>query len=222
MNEHIFGFETQKAWDYENGYYLTSPTSRLAKAIAHWELYKKIQHIPGDIVECGTFKGASLIRFMTYREMTESQHSRKVVSFDAFGKFPAANRALDDEFIRSFEADGGVGIPKDELAKALERKHLHNFELVEGNIFDTIEPYLEKNTALKIALLHIDVDVYDATLFCLETLYDKVSRGGVIVFDDYGAVEGATKAIDDFMRKRQIASDINKLGFNPIPTYMVK
>jgi hypothetical protein len=87
-SDEIFGFDFRKSWEYENGFYLTSPSSRIAKSIAHYELYKKITGLPGEVVECGVFKGASLIRFATFREMTESQFSRKIIGFDAFGKFP--------------------------------------------------------------------------------------------------------------------------------------
>jgi hypothetical protein len=221
MNEIIFGFDTEKTWDYENGYYLTSHPFRLSKTIAHWEIYKKIQNIPGEIVECGTFKGSSLIRFLTYREILESPYSRKVISFDAFGKFPPTDRPSDVKFIERFEDASGVGISKGELDKSLQRKQFQNYELVEGNVFDTIEPYLEKANALKIALLHIDVDVYDATLFCLNKLFDKVVRGGVIVFDDYCGVEGANKAIDEFLSAHPNYV-IEKLGYCSVPSFIIK
>jgi len=221
MNEKIFGFETKNTWDYENGYYLTSHTSRLSKACYHWELYKKIQNIPGDVVECGTFKGASLIRFLTYREMIENPYSRKVVSFDAFGKFPTSDRPADAEFIEAFEGESGVGISKDELDKALQRKGFKNYELVEGNVFDTLEPYLKSNNALKIALLHVDMDVYDATAHCLNSLYENVSRGGVIIFDDYCAVEGTNKAVDEFLVNHPEII-VEKLGYYSVPSFFIK
>jgi hypothetical protein len=174
----IFNYDTEKVWDYENGFYLTSQTTRLAKSIAHWELYKKISNVPGDIVEVGTYKGASIIRFLTFREMTESQFSRNAICFDAFGQFPLTGRTEDDLFIEKFEEAGGEGITKDELDKALKYKNFQNYELIEGNIMNTVEPYLKKHNNLKIALLHIDVDVYDATFFCLNKFFDKVTRGG--------------------------------------------
>ena len=33
--QNVYGFEFKKKWDYENGFYLTSPSSRLAKSISH-------------------------------------------------------------------------------------------------------------------------------------------------------------------------------------------
>ena len=59
-------------WDSENIYHLKTDISRIGKLIYHYEIYKKILNVPGDIVECGVFKGISLIRFLTYRSILEN------------------------------------------------------------------------------------------------------------------------------------------------------
>jgi len=82
-------YENKNAFDYENGFYLTSDIYRLGNILSHYELYKKIVHVPGDIVECGVFKGGSLIQFASFRELLENEKSRKIIGFDAFGSFPA-------------------------------------------------------------------------------------------------------------------------------------
>ena len=51
-----------KAFEYENNFYLSCDNSRIAKLLAHYELYKMVVNIPGAIVECGVFKGTSLTR----------------------------------------------------------------------------------------------------------------------------------------------------------------
>ena len=79
------GYDEAKRFDYENGFYLTSSITRLGKIIVHYELYKMINNLPGDIVEFGVFKGASLIRWGTFRELFENPHSRKIIGFDDFG-----------------------------------------------------------------------------------------------------------------------------------------
>ena len=66
-------------WDYENGFYLTSNSTRIAKILAHYELYKSIINLPGQIVECGVFKGISLIRYAAFREVLENPYSRKII-----------------------------------------------------------------------------------------------------------------------------------------------
>lgn len=66
MSPSIFGLEAKKKSDYENGYYLMSDYGRLAKSVAHYELYKSIVQLPRQLIEYGVFKGASLIRFSNY------------------------------------------------------------------------------------------------------------------------------------------------------------
>jgi len=222
MQTQIFGFDFQKSFDYENGFYITSQPSRLAKSIAHYELYKKIISLPGDVVECGVFKGASLIRFATYREILESQTSRKIWGFDAFGEFPKEVFMDEDaEFIKSFEENAGNGISISELNEIFSKKGISNINLIKGNIHETL-PEFANNHAQKIALLHIDVDVYEATYAVLENLYVKVVRGGIIIFDDYGMISGATKAIEDFFSKIGVEVTLQKLSYNYTPCYMVK
>ncbi len=220
MSNKIFGFDLEKAFDYENGFYLTSDRRRIQKLIAHYELYKKIINLPGAVVECGVFKGASLIRFAQFRDMLESVYSRKIIGFDMFGQFPRGGAQEDDKFIADFEAQAGDGIPIAELYSVLDKKGICNVELVKGDITKTIPDYVEEHKELKIALLHVDVDVYLPTKASLECLYDHVVPGGLVVFDDYGTVHGETKAVDEFFYGRNI--NLQKLPISHIPTYMIK
>ncbi len=218
MSESIFGFDTDHQWDYENGFYLTSHITRLAKMLAHYELYKSIIHLPGHIVECGVYKGASLIRFATFREVLENPFSRKIIGFDAFGKFPDQDCVIDQKFVDKFEEAGGHGISMDELKKVFAYKSFKNYEFIQGNILDTVPQYTSEHPELKIALLHIDVDVYEPSATILNHLLDKVVKGGLVVFDDYGAVAGETRAIDEYFSGRNML--IEKLSISHIPSYV--
>ena len=88
-------------WDYENFFYSTSPPDRIGKILAHYELYKKIVNIPGDIIELGVFKMNSLIRWATFRNLIENQYSRHIYGFDIFGSFPIPSDSSksDKDFI---------------------------------------------------------------------------------------------------------------------------
>lgn len=216
----IFGFDTEKSWDYENGFYLTSSSKRLAKAMAQYELYKSILGLPGDVVECGVFKGASLIRWATFREALESQNSRMIVGFDAFGKFPASGDARDRKFAVAWEEAAGTGISMDELTTVMNQKGFQNYVLDMGDICETVPQYVHDHPQMKIALLHVDVDVYRPTKTVLDHLYDKVVRGGLIVFDDYGTLPGETQAVDEFFAGKDVL--IEKLGIGHIPSFVRK
>ena len=73
-------------WQTENQFYLTSEKSRIQKLVDHYEIYKKISQLNGDIIECGVFKGVSLIRFLTFRDIDKNTKIKKIYGFDAFGK----------------------------------------------------------------------------------------------------------------------------------------
>ena len=125
-----------KVWDYENGFHWFSKTNRIKKFLAHYKLYESILSIPGDVVELGVFKGNSLIRFATYRDILERESERRVIGFDAFGEFPRERLSNGDdlEFIEKFEGESGVGLTKEELTTIFTQKQIHNVFLVEERI----------------------------------------------------------------------------------------
>ena len=199
---------------YENGFLLTSDVYRLGNIMAHYELYKKILELPGDVVELGVFKGSSLIQFGSFRELLENENSRKIIGFDMFGEFPQAETVASDEaFVkgwnRAFKEDF---LSKEDLYASLSKKNIHNVELVQGNILDTVDEYLEKNPQLRIAMLHIDTDVYEPSKHGLNQLFDRVVKGGVIILDDYATVEGETLAVEEFFRDKDYV--IKKFPFS--------
>ena len=222
MKDTIRKLNRSSVWDYENGFYWFSPKSRLNKMLSHYELYKTIASIPGHIFELGVYKGASLVRFATFRDALENDYSRKIVGFDAFGEFPTNNLKVQDDlsFIEKFEGEGGYGLSEEEVADVLSSKGFENFNLVKGNVFDTLPKYLLDNPETRIALLHLDMDVKEPTDFALEQLYERIVPGGIIVFDDYNSVAGETISVDEFVAKHKLK--LEKLPFYNVPTYVRK
>ncbi|EAJ3421897.1 dTDP-6-deoxy-L-hexose 3-O-methyltransferase, partial [Campylobacter coli] len=102
----------------------------------------------------------------------------------------------------------------------LSYKNISNYELIKGDINYTIPEYCKINPCLKIALLHIDVDIYEPTVTILENMYDKIVKGGIVIFDDYSFFPGETKAVDDFFRNKDIK--LEKLPFLHKPTFIIK
>ena len=207
----------------ENSFYLRSDPYRIGKLIGQYELYKKIVNLPGAVVECGVFKGVSLIRWATFRHMIETTESRKIIGFDAFGSFPSEglSRIDDLEFAATHDNEsGGAAISVKTLRQFLDQKGFTNYELVPGNLLQTLESYFSSNEFEKIALLHLDVDVHAPTDYALNYLYDRVVSGGLILIDDYGTVSGATAAVDDFVSKKNLK--ILKSKYYKIPAYIIK
>ena len=220
MSEVLFGFETEKEFDYENGFYLTSHVSRTAKLLAHYELYKSIIHLPGYIVECGVFKGASLIRYANFRAILENTFSRKIVGFDAFGNFPKKYSKKDKLFPKFHDTVFGKGIDIKELQKVFLHKNFENIELIKGDIVNTVPEYVEAHPEMKIALLHIDTDIFEPTDVILKNLFDCIIKGGLLVLDDYALIPGETKAVDNFFNNHDVIFE--KYPFLEKPTYIRK
>ncbi len=217
-------YDETKQFEYENGFYLTSQPYRMGNILSHYELYKKITNLPGEVVELGVFKGSSIVQWATFRELLENEKSRKIIGFDMFGPFPKTPGEVpsDNEFIDKWNLDfEGNFVSKEELLKSMEVKGIHNVELVKGNILDTLPEYLEAHPNLKISLLHIDVDVYEPCKKGLELLFERVVPEGVIVLDDYAVIEGETKAVDEFFAGKDVK--LQKYPFSHAkPTFIIK
>ena len=216
----IQDFDTAQAIHYENGFYLTSDVTRLAKALGHYELYKLITGLPGAVVECGVFKATSLVRWATFRELLESPFSRRIIGFDIFGAFPRHDDETDNAFAARHDDLAGQGLSIEQAQAVLAHKGLRNVELVPGDVVATVPAYAAAHPELRIALLHIDVDVYRPSQVALEALYERVVPGGVLIFDDYGTVAGETRAVDELVS--QYGLKLQKLPFTHTPSYIVK
>jgi hypothetical protein len=197
--------DLSRNFEYENGFYLTAEPQRFAKFIALYELYKKIAGVPGDIVECGVFKGASFMRLVNFRALLESHSARKrVIGFDTFGKFPLTSNtqdlALREEFIN---VAGDESIGKEQFEHLLAQRKISNVELIDGLIEETAPAFVQMNPKWRISLLHIDTDLYEPAKIAMEVLYPHIVKGGLLVMDNYGVFPGETKAVNEALKEKK-------------------
>ncbi len=215
-------YQLDKKFEYENGFYATAEPSRFSKFITHLELFRQTSNIRGEIMEFGIFKGNSFFRWIKFRDLLEQTASRKIIGFDVFGDFPEANFKDDKEKRDDFvaETNGGKSISYEEITDLLAKQNLNkNVEIIKGDILITLDQYLGKNPHLKLSLLHIDVDLYEPSKLILEKLYSRVTKGGIIILDDYGAFAGTNKAVDDFFENKV---EVRKLPYSHAISYIVK
>lgn len=206
---------------HENEYHKQVDAFRFGKLLSHYEIYKKTIGIPGDIVECGIFRGKSFFQMAGFRDVVENPYSRKLIGFDIFGMFPPTNFEEDKQILQDFiDASGGESISIDEMHTALKAKDVKNYELVKGDINQTVPQYCKDHPELRISLLHIDVDVYEPCVTILENLYERVTGGGIIMLDDYPCFPGEEKAVEDFIKGKNI--QLQKLPFAHAPSFFVK
>ena len=208
-----------KSFDYENNFYLSCDNSRIGKMVAHYELFKMSSKIPGCIIECGVFKGASLIRFATFLKLLKS--NKKIIAFDTFGKHTTTKISSDHKRRKILLSHGKEAISEKQLMNILKRKGLEkNIQLIKGDITKTVPNYLKLNPKLKISLLNLDVDFYEPSMSILKNFYPKLSKGGILMLDDYGVWDGETMAVDEYFIDKKIK--IRKHMFSKTPSYIIK
>lgn len=135
---------------------------------------------------------------------------------------PESTYIEDKSKLASFIGEAGnKSISKEQLEQVLDNKQCGNMvELIEGDILETVPDYIDKHPELKVALLHLDVDIYEPSKCSLEYLWGRLVKGGILVLDDYGIFPGVTKAIDDFFEDK-VETPL-KFTFSHAPSYIIK
>ena len=185
-------------------------------------------NIEGDLVECGVMEGTYEIIWI--QELKHQQQERDIWLFDTF-------EGLTEPGQFDYSCEGGVSqMSRDEVYntwKSMNTGEGHNhwcycpLEKVKSNLFATGYPEdkvhfvkgdvmvtltLDNNLPEKIAILRLDTDWYESSLFELLKLYDRVVEGGVIIFDDYFQWNGQRKATDEFLATTGIDYHVEPIG----------
>lgn len=208
----------------------------LTRFLAHFELFKMTMDLPGSIVELGVSRGVSFFSFHKFLEIfLPTDTSKKVYGFDSFEGLTdfapedgtTAYDATNDKKTGGWSASEVEGEIFD-LCKLFNADNIlarERSRLIKGRVQDTLGPFLENTPGLRINLLHFDMDLHDPTLFALETLWDLVVPGGVIVFDEYGLPPwgGEATAFDKFRADRKLDIKLHKFSWCLTPTaYCIK
>jgi hypothetical protein len=221
--------DIQSMFDYETFHSLTTNEERLGKFLAHYEAMKIASTVPGDIVECGVFKGTSFVRLALMRQMMGGKFSSKILGFDTFSNIYPNTKYSEDKYQRKYwiKTAGSSSIGKDQLESILKEKKIENYLIVKGDAVKTIPKFKKENPGIKISLLNLDIDFVEPTLVVLKNFYDSVSKGGIILFDNYAGVgnsgkylHGDTSGIDKFFKNKK--EKIRKFPFCARPCYIIK
>lgn len=178
--------------------------------------------IEGDIVECGVWKGGSMM-LIARRLLQLNCSNRKLFLFDTFEGMSepdevdvsAVDNSKAKELLEKQDRLEGNNVwcysSLDEVKSNLNKTKfpLQNLFYFKGKVEDTLpEPSIGN-----IALLRLDTDWYESTKHELETLFDKLVVGGVLIIDDYGHWSGSKKAVDEFIEKRKLKIFLNRIDY---------
>jgi hypothetical protein len=170
--------------------------------------------VPGDLIETGVWRGGATI-FMRAVLKAYGVTDRRVWVADSFEGLPQPDAA---KYPR--DADSDLHEAR-ELAVSLEQVQA-NFErygllddqvcFLKGWFRDT----LPGAPIERLAVLRLDGDMYQSTMDTLVNLYPKVSHGGYVIVDDYGAIPACRRAVHDYRSANGITEEIRNIDWTGI------
>jgi O-methyltransferase len=186
-------------------------------------LYEAVRYvarrsIAGDIVECGVWRGGSMM-LAAHTLQREDDTARRLWLYDTFAGMSEPTDA---------DVQATTGVParrrwkpsatgNTEWCYASEQTVRENMlstgypgeriKIVTGQVEETIPARAPE----RIALLRLDTDWYESTRHELQHLWPRVEPGGVLIIDDYGWWQGARRAVDEYFSARPVL--LSRLDF---------
>ena len=200
-------------------YTMTSPERLfgLIEAVKYINKYK----IEGSIVECGVWKGGSMLSIAETLSLLK-EFSRELFLYDTFEGMPppASNdRNYDDQKAENLLAlnndkDKNYFWAYSTLDEVKKTMSISNYpqsliHYIKGKVEDTVPSTIPD----EIALLRLDTDWYESTKHELTFLYPRLKKGGVLIIDDYGYWKGARKAVDEYISENNIQILLDRLDY---------
>jgi hypothetical protein len=190
-------------------YTMTSPAR--VQALIDATRHVVARGIPGDLVECGVWRGGSVLAMiLTLQDVGVTD--RDIHLFDTFEGMTAPTEhdvsPLDPPALETWQqAQHGEQRAWSELFAP----ETFNFDDVRATVLGTgypeerihfvkgpVEETLGGAAPARLALLRLDTDWYESTRAEMEHLYPRLSDGGVLIIDDFGHWEGARRAVEEY------------------------
>ena len=175
------------------------------------------KNIEGDFVECGVFKGGSVMN-MAYTQLNykELRHIHLYDTFEGMTKPTNIDIAYD-------------GLMADDMLKRGSNLCICSIDTVTENINQTKYPSnyvhyhkgdvlvtLSKEVPDKISILRLDTDWYESSRRELEVLYPLLTNGGILIIDDYGHWKGAKEATDEYFKNIQVEPKFQEIDYTGV------
>lgn len=173
-------------------------------------------NIEGDFVECGVWQGGNLILMQNLNHHFKLK--KKIYGYDTFEGMTAPSKFDIDKDNQK----ASILLNHEKKIENLASKNIwcysgletvnknlkintvnNDIILIKGDVCQTLK--INKNIPKNISLLRLDTDFYDSTKTELEILFPLVVKNGIIIVDDYGHWNGQKKAVDEFLKEKNIS-----------------
>ena len=230
MEKHLEYICESKSYTYiANNFAKYVKRQELSRFLFRHELFKKILHMKGSIIECGVHSGNGIMSWAQLTAILEPMgFFRRIFGFDTFSGFPS---------VHMNDLEGAEHSPKkgdlnedcyDDLINVIklfnQNRFLPQFEkvnLIKGDFLETGEIFIQQNPHLLVALLYLDFDLYEPTKKALEIFLPRMCKGSILGFDEINNPlwPGETKALLESLDIRQV--QVKKFPYEPNMAYVV-
>jgi hypothetical protein len=200
----------------------------LKRFLAMYEIFKMVLRTKGSIVECGVFRGFSLMSWAKLSSILEPENlTRRIYGFDSFEGFPSVTE-MDRSAAGDAERGDFQGSNYDELQELIKvydqdrfLGHIPKIQLIRGDATESIPGFMKENSHLLVSLLFLDMDLYEPTKAALEHFLPRMPKGAVLAFDelDNPIWLGETAALLESMKINHMK--IQRLEWDPYIGYVV-
>lgn len=205
------------------------PRQDLTNFLAKYEIFKKIIHVPGSIIECGISFGGGLMTFAQLSSIFEPVNfERKIIGFDTFSGLTEISRE-DKLSISKFAKKGGFGVNSfEDLKKCIEifdknrfLNHIPKIEIVKGDAQQSIPRYLKKNPSTVVSLLYLDFLAFEPTKTALKFFIPRMPKGSILALNILNDKHwpGTTMALLESVNIRELKFE--RFSFTPYTQYAV-
>ena len=188
-------------------------TTAISRFLARYEIFKLQLDVPGSIIDLGVARGASLMSWAQFSTIFEPvNYTREIIGFDTFEGVPAIDEERDKNIYNydsallkrdGFKAEEGMfedvcnAISVYDMNRPIN--HIEKARVIKGDITKTVPEFVKEHPHLVVSLLNLDTDLYEPTKVAISLLYERMPKGGVIIFDELGVkmYPGETVALKD-------------------------
>ena len=175
--------------------------------------------ISGDIVECGVWRGGSMMA-VALTLLNENKSAKDLYLFDTYEGMSKPTdldvsfegKKADDQFEinkKNEDSSDWCFASLDEVKQNVMKTgyNLEKLHFIKGKVENTLPEYAPK----QISLLRLDTDWYESTKHELIHLFPRLVSGGVLILDDYGYWAGAKKAVDEYFSQNKTQILLNRI-----------
>jgi hypothetical protein len=212
-----------------NNFIFSNDIKVFGKLLFRHHFYKLTEHMPGDIVEIGIFKGSGILSWLKILKVFAAQTNKKIIGFDFF--------SADDAIKYTEHVNQGSSLQsvirrvnENELSLETVNAKINSagfdkskYILVKGDVKYTIPEFVNKNPGFRISILYLDADIAEPTYYSLLYLWDLILPGGYIIFDEYEFhTFNECAGVEQFLKEKNLEYSIQTTNFYNPTAFMIK